>query len=675
MHKLQVARSTPATIETLERRSLLSSAFFAASAVTIADASSFLAVQRLLETPAQLQKGPEPIASAQPAAVSASPSAGIAANGVTGQYFLGPSFQNLVATHIDPTINFKWGAAPDPAITGRPFSIRWTGQVTARFSQTYTFTVRGNVGARLWVNGKQLVNDWKVHRSKSDAGRIKLRAGTAYDLQLDSFQTGSAPGSIQLLWSSARQKTQPIPVDALTVNAALLPTPSPSAPTGLMATATSPTQVSLAWTASAGAAGYTVQRSTDGIGFTAIGTAAASQLSFDDTTAVPATLYYYRVSAANSGGVSTPSSPASATTPPIAPGGLSVNAVSATRVDLRWNDVAGATGFEVLASPDAGAHFTTLGSTGIHSTTFSAAGLTPATTYAFVVIATYRGTESAAGNVAQAITPTAGPQGLVAHAVTSTRIDLTWNDVNSEQGLVIERSADGASGWSTVGTSPAGVVHASDASLTPLTSYFYRVRAVSAGGTSDPGNVAGDVTPAGVRYQYVPDHASYSAPAGSTVTVDLYLQETVDVGNGSLLAGVGLFSAGAGVSRVSGSDASIAGLAIDNFDFGGPSQFSFTTADALLIEAIAVSSNGTQLANTGGGVSPSTPANEIYLGSVTIAVGAVPGTTTFSLGRHDPDNGNTLFYQSLNDVDAGQATAPAYTGVGLATSVFTVIAT
>ncbi|HWE94196.1 MAG TPA: PA14 domain-containing protein [Tepidisphaeraceae bacterium] len=653
---------------------LLTSSFATASAVTIANSPSFLAIERLFAAPARSGDASRPTASASPPVVN-SGAAGSGANGLTGQYFLGTSFQNLVATHIDPAINFKWSAAPDPALTGGPFSVRWTGQVIPRFSQTYTFTIRGNVGVRLWVNGKRLVNNWKSHHTASNSGKIKLVAGTAYSLQVDSFQAGSSAGAIELLWSSAKQKSQPIPANALTVNAGALPTPAPAVPTGLTAMVSSPTDMELTWSPSAGADGYTVGRSTDGIRFTTVGTTVASQLSFDDVSVVPATAYYYEVSASNPGGVSVPGAPAGATTPPLAPGGLSANTISSARVGLQWNDVAGATGFEVLAAAGPGSDFTVVGTTGVHSTSFIATGLSPDTPYTFLVAATFGGTVSAVGNAAQAVTPIAAPQGLTAHAVTSSQIDLEWNDVSSEQGFVIERSPDGISGWGAIDTAPAGVVHASETGLTEMTSYFYRVIAVGAHGDSDPGTAAGDTTPAGVRYKYVPGQTSYSAPAGTSLTVNLYLQETVDPGRSSLLAGVGLFAAGAGVSRVSGSEASITSIAIDAADFGGPSDMSFTDADAAMIEAIGFSAPGAPLANTGGGISPSTPANEIFLGRLTIAVGAVPGTTTFSLGTHDPNGGNTLFYQSLNDLDSSQTTAPTYTGVGMATSLFTVIAT
>ena len=36
------------------------------------------------------------------------------------------------------------------------YTVRWTGQVVPLYSETYTFFVTANTGARLWVNDKQI---------------------------------------------------------------------------------------------------------------------------------------------------------------------------------------------------------------------------------------------------------------------------------------------------------------------------------------------------------------------------------------------------------------------------------------------------------------------------------------------------------------------------------------
>ena len=94
------------------------------------------------------------------------------------------------------------------------------------------------------------------------------------------------------------------------------PTP-PTAPTGLGATATSSSSISLTWTDnSSNESNFVVQRSTtSGSGFTTISTLGAGATSYADTTGLSAsTTYYYQVYATNSAGDSGFSNEASATT-------------------------------------------------------------------------------------------------------------------------------------------------------------------------------------------------------------------------------------------------------------------------------------------------------------------------------------------------------------------------
>src|SRR5437588_292500 len=88
----------------------------------------------------------------------------------------------------------------------------------------------------------------------------------------------------------------------------------PATPTGVTATPKSSTQITISWTASAGAMWYGVFSSTSSSGpFVKIG--ASSSTSFTNTGLSPSTTYYYEVRGANTGGTSALSSPpVSATT-------------------------------------------------------------------------------------------------------------------------------------------------------------------------------------------------------------------------------------------------------------------------------------------------------------------------------------------------------------------------
>src|SRR5262249_693378 len=115
------------------------------------------------------------------------------------------------------------------------------------------------------------------------------------------------------------------------------------APSGLTATAMSSAQIKLSWGNVAGATGFQVQRSPDGVAWISIGTTGAGATSYQDTTVSAGTTYQYRVAATDAGGVSACSNVASATTPatpapPAAPSGLVAVASSATKVTLTWQD-------------------------------------------------------------------------------------------------------------------------------------------------------------------------------------------------------------------------------------------------------------------------------------------------------------------------------------------------
>ena len=100
----------------------------------------------------------------------------------------------------------------------------------------------------------------------------------------------------------------------------------PSAPTGLMATAGAQ-QVSLSWTASAGATGYNVERSTTTGGpYTKVASPTAT--SYVDTGVTAGTTYYYVVAAVNASGTSGLSAQVSATPSGLTSVSVSVNVLA-----------------------------------------------------------------------------------------------------------------------------------------------------------------------------------------------------------------------------------------------------------------------------------------------------------------------------------------------------------
>lgn len=81
-------------------------------------------------------------------------------------------------------------------------------------------------------------------------------------------------------------------------------TTRPAAPTGLMATVISSSQIDLTWTDVRGETSYRIERSPDSVNFTSIGTTGAGVTGFSSTGLQAATIYFYRVIAINNAGSS-----------------------------------------------------------------------------------------------------------------------------------------------------------------------------------------------------------------------------------------------------------------------------------------------------------------------------------------------------------------------------------
>jgi glucose/arabinose dehydrogenase len=131
--------------------------------------------------------------------------------GLRGEYFDNQDFTGTRAARTDPTIAFDWGAAaPISGIATDTFSVRWTGQVMARYSETYTFYTTSDDGVRLWVNGQQVINNWTNHGPTENSGSIALVAGRKYSIVLEYYDNAGG-AVIKLAWSSATQAKEMVP--------------------------------------------------------------------------------------------------------------------------------------------------------------------------------------------------------------------------------------------------------------------------------------------------------------------------------------------------------------------------------------------------------------------------------------------------------------------------------
>lgn len=142
-------------------------------------------------------------------------------NGLLGQYFSDKNFATLKLTRLDPTINFDWAAgspAADMPTGKQDFSIRWTGYIEPRYSETYTFKTYADDSIRVWVGGVKIIDRWTWKTGYTgDTGNIPLVAGSQYAVKIEYANTAYAAGlaSMKLYWKSASQAEEIVPTDFL----------------------------------------------------------------------------------------------------------------------------------------------------------------------------------------------------------------------------------------------------------------------------------------------------------------------------------------------------------------------------------------------------------------------------------------------------------------------------
>lgn len=271
-----------------------------------------------------------------------------------------------------------------------------------------------------------------------------------------------------------------------------------------------PRAVRLHWTNVANETGYRIERRVDGSseGFREIRTVGADVTAITDDGLEPGKTYLYRVRAFNAAGNSAYSNTGVAHLPleglPTAPHELRATAVSPTRVELRWRDSTGETGYRVERRLDGASAWVKIGNAPANATSFVDSTARPGQTYIYRVRAFNDIGNSPWSNTAVARTPGEGavpdaPRELDAQ-LTAAGIHLRWNDVAGEHGYKIERRLDGSGSgdWVQIGTTGPNITTFLDEHVEPGRTYLYRVRAFNAAGNSGYSNVravtVGDVT-------------------------------------------------------------------------------------------------------------------------------------------------------------------------------------
>ncbi len=110
--------------------------------------------------------------------------------GLHADYFKGRNFDHLVHSEQDPDLNFNWtDKEPQTGLGKTEYSVRWSGNITTKDPAKFIFKTYADDGMRVWVDGKEIIDDWKIHgTNETDSAPIELAGGVAHPIKVEYFQ-------------------------------------------------------------------------------------------------------------------------------------------------------------------------------------------------------------------------------------------------------------------------------------------------------------------------------------------------------------------------------------------------------------------------------------------------------------------------------------------------------
>ncbi|GAA5029650.1 PA14 domain-containing protein [Streptomyces siamensis] len=142
-------------------------------------------------------------------------------HGLKGEYYTQSApgafdFHELKATGFDPQVDFADLESRLRFTTGQDndVSVRWTGRIVPEETGPTTFSVIGDNGFRLWIDGRLVIDHWVDDWDREQTAQpVDLTAGHAYDIKLEYFEHYGG-SNLHLRWTEPGGSKVAVPPSA-----------------------------------------------------------------------------------------------------------------------------------------------------------------------------------------------------------------------------------------------------------------------------------------------------------------------------------------------------------------------------------------------------------------------------------------------------------------------------
>ncbi|MFF3611492.1 PA14 domain-containing protein [Streptomyces sp. NPDC002580] len=143
-------------------------------------------------------------------------------HGLKGEYYTQSApgafdFDELKATGLDTNLDFDNLEPRLSFATGRSddVNVRWTGRIVPEKTGAHTFSITGDNGFRLWVDGRLAIDHWVDDWDREQNSQpLDLTAGVAYDIKVEYFEHYGG-SNLHLRWTPPGGSKAAVPRSAL----------------------------------------------------------------------------------------------------------------------------------------------------------------------------------------------------------------------------------------------------------------------------------------------------------------------------------------------------------------------------------------------------------------------------------------------------------------------------